>query len=362
MFIDAAAQFPRSPDDLLDARLAARLDRLDLLSRRVLAGKMPGERRSKRRGRSVEFDDFRPYAAGDDPRHIDWNVYARLDRLVVKLFREDEDLALTLVVDVSPSMLAGDGSTRPDAAASRAEGDPRDPGPGSGPGPTPSKRLYALRAAMALGYIALVNQNRLHAWTFGGPAGLRRLGGLRGRRSVERLAAFLVAEGGAGGAGLSAGAPDAGEAASGGPGSFAAAMGRIASHPQSRGVLVLLSDLLFEEPLEPGLSRLVAAGTGAPALDACVLQVLTPGELDPAREVGRGLAGDLRLLDAEGARDVEITAAGPLIAAYRRRLEAMLERTRRACRTRGIEHYVVPTDRPVDDLIVRGLRKRRLVG
>ncbi|MCW5769707.1 MAG: DUF58 domain-containing protein, partial [Phycisphaeraceae bacterium] len=83
-------------DDLLGRELLSRLDRVDLLSRKVFGGKLPGERRSRRRGRSVEFDDFRPYVPGDDLRHIDWNVLARLERLVIKLFREDEDLALYL--------------------------------------------------------------------------------------------------------------------------------------------------------------------------------------------------------------------------------------------------------------------------
>src|SRR5450755_964772 len=90
-------------DLLLDPAFMARLDQLDILSRKLLAGKMKGERRSKRRGQSVEFADYRNYTIGDDLRFIDWNIYARLDKLFLKLFMEEEDLALYVLLDVSKS-------------------------------------------------------------------------------------------------------------------------------------------------------------------------------------------------------------------------------------------------------------------
>src|ERR1700723_4455420 len=91
------------PGVLLDPTFMARLDQLDVLSRKLLAGKMKGERRSKRRGQSVEFADYRNYVVGDDLRFIDWNLYARLDRLFLKLFMEGEDLSLYILCDVSKS-------------------------------------------------------------------------------------------------------------------------------------------------------------------------------------------------------------------------------------------------------------------
>src|SRR5688572_11228373 len=96
------------PGMLLDPAFMARLDQLDVISRKVLAGKMKGERRSKRRGQSVEFADYRNYSVGDDLRFIDWNIYARLDKLFLKLFLEEEDLALYVLVDTSASMNYGD--------------------------------------------------------------------------------------------------------------------------------------------------------------------------------------------------------------------------------------------------------------
>src|SRR5262245_45950300 len=93
---------------LLEPAFMARLDQLDLVSRKILAGKMKGERRSKRRGQSVEFADFRNYVVGDDLRFIDWNIYARLDKLFLKLFLEEEDLALYVLIDTSKSMDFGE--------------------------------------------------------------------------------------------------------------------------------------------------------------------------------------------------------------------------------------------------------------
>src|SRR5215470_8351509 len=128
---------PRN-DLLLDPTFMARLDQLDLISRKLLAGKMKGERRSKRRGQSVEFDDYRNYVVGDDLRFIDWNIYARLDRLFLKLFLEEEDLALYVLLDVSKSCDYGD----------------------------PNKATYIKKVAAALAYIGLVNYNRVSVTAF----------------------------------------------------------------------------------------------------------------------------------------------------------------------------------------------------
>src|SRR5580765_6674127 len=117
-----SANRPSTIDELLGPELLSRLDRLDVLSRKVFAGKLPGERRSRKRGTSVEFDDYRNYVAGDDLRRVDWNVFARLDKFFLKLFREEEDLALHIAIDASASMDAG----------------------------SPSKLVFAQRLAMAL--------------------------------------------------------------------------------------------------------------------------------------------------------------------------------------------------------------------
>ncbi|MDP9374613.1 MAG: DUF58 domain-containing protein, partial [Chloroflexota bacterium] len=120
---------PGTRDELFDEAFLRKLERLDIVARKLRAGAMRGERRSTKRGQSVEFADFRLYSHGDDLRRVDWNVYARIERAFIKLFHEEEDRTVHLLLDVSPSMDWGEG---------------------------PSHKLtYARRAAAALGYIAL---------------------------------------------------------------------------------------------------------------------------------------------------------------------------------------------------------------
>lgn len=331
MIVGRSAPAPATLDELLGHGLAARLDRLDLLSRKILSGKLPGERRSKRRGRSVEFDDYRNYVPGDDLRHIDWNVYARFDRLFVKLFREEEDLALHLIVDCSASMEGGsvDGVT---------------------------KLAYAHRLAMALGYVGLVNQNRVSAAVFGAPGGrgVRHLAPLRGRTSLNRLSAFLLqslrerAH-----AGAATETPD-----------FGAALRTIARGRAGRGIVVLISDLLVpgegETPAyQAGLNALAASESGA--FDTYCVQVLTPEEIDPRRAGTGVLAGDLRLTDIESGRAAEVTVSSALVARYRRNVDAYLARLKADCSARGIAHVLVTTDTPIDALVLQSLRRGGLV-
>ena len=100
----------RAGHELLSADFLTQLERLTLLSRRSFRGRVKGERRSPRKGISVEFSDYRPYGVGDDLRYVDWNIYARLDRLYLKLFVDEEDLCLHLLVDASASMGFGEPS------------------------------------------------------------------------------------------------------------------------------------------------------------------------------------------------------------------------------------------------------------
>src|SRR5271169_2355962 len=118
---------------LLDPQFLARLEQLELVSRKIFLGRMKGERRSKRKGQSVEFADYRNYVKGDDLRFLDWNLYARLDRLFIRLFQEEEDLHLYLLIDNSLSMDFG----------------------------TPSKLHYAKQIAAALAFVGLVNLDRV---------------------------------------------------------------------------------------------------------------------------------------------------------------------------------------------------------
>src|SRR4051795_3867223 len=133
-----SAQTMPETSTLLEPQFLHRLEQLELVSRKIFLGVMKGERRSKRKGQSVEFADYRNYVKGDDLRFLDWNLYARLDRLFIRLFMEEEDLHLYLLVDNSLSMDFG----------------------------TPTKLLYARQVAAALGFIALINLDRVAVEAF----------------------------------------------------------------------------------------------------------------------------------------------------------------------------------------------------
>ena len=297
---------PRTVDELLDSRLMAHLDRLDVVSKKIFSGKIHGERRSRRRGQSVEFADFRNYTHGDDLRFVDWNIYARLDRLFLKMFLEEEDLSLVIAIDASASMDFG----------------------------MPNKMQYARRLAMALGYIGLVNNNRVSLFSFSDDR-IERLTGLRGRRRTREMGQWLL------------------NLQPLGVGDFTAACRAVALGGQGRGVLLLISDFLFADGFEKGLRSVAGRG-----FDVYALQLLAPEEIDPARH---GVLGDLRLVDSESAAEVEVTASSAVVQQYRERLDAHVASLREYCVRRSIAHQVVETSLQLETLLVDYLRRRGLL-
>lgn len=326
----SAPPLPTTPERLLGPAVMARLDRLDVASRKLLRGSLPGERRSRRRGRSVEFDDFRDYAPGDDLRHVDWNIYARLDRLYVKLFREEEDLALNILVDTSASMDVG----------------------------SPGKLLFAHQLAFAFAYVGILRQHRVSVATFAPrrrPADppLVRLSPLRGRTAARRIGGFLIDSLAAARAERPAGAtrPEA---------SFNASLRSFAEHVGGKGVSLVISDFLSPVSFDAGLAAL-GARTMAGHADAWCLQVLSPQELDAARGLGAGLHGDLRLTDIESLEAVDVTVTPAVASAHREAFEKARERFREQCASRGIAHAVIPTDAELDQLLTGTIRRRGLL-
>ena len=304
---------PTSVDQLIDSRLMARLDHLDVVSRKIFSGRVQGERRSKRRGQSVEFADFRPYVAGDDLRFIDWNIYGRLDRLFLKIFLEEEDLSLHVAIDASASMNWGD----------------------------PSKFEFARRLAMALGYIGLVNQNRVSLAAFGGldaegnPAGLQRISNLRGRRRTHEVGKWLL------------------DLEPGGGESFDDAMKTIALSRQGRGVMIVISDFLHKDGFETGLRYVAGRG-----YDVFAMQLLAPQEIDP---LAHGMSGDLRLVDLEDEDQAEVTVNAAVLRGYKDRLDTWCGRLRDFCIRRSIMHMIVDTGMDLDTLMLDYLRRRGLL-
>jgi uncharacterized protein (DUF58 family) len=288
---------------LLSPELLAQLERLELVSRKIFRGRMKGERRSKRKGQSVEFADFRGYVPGDDLRFIDWNTYARLDRLFLKMFLEEEDLHFYALIDASPSMGFGE----------------------------PMKLHCAKQLAAALGFIGLVRGDRVRIETLGQP-GQRPAPVLRGRQSLWRMLDHLDAI-----------EPEETT-------SLAQGVKNFCIRNPGKGILILLSDLMDKQGYELALRYLVAR-----EMDVYVVQVLSAEEIEPE------IKGDLRLVDCEDGDAAEITVSAPLLARYRRTLAAFIDGAKTFCNRRGMSYLMARNDLPVDQLVTRYLRTRGLI-
>ncbi|MBU0702673.1 MAG: DUF58 domain-containing protein [Chloroflexi bacterium] len=304
---------------ILDGTILRKLDQLSLVARRVRAGQTAGERRSTKRGASVEFADYRDYAKGDDLRSVDWNIYARLGRPFVKLFEEEEDLAVHILLDGSGSMdWGGEGDKE-----TRKQGEE---------GRDANKWVYARRLAAALGYVALASGDRLTVTNLQSPISNLQFGPVRGRGHTLRLFEWLE--------GLAAsGATDLNGSLRG----YAIAGGR-------PGLVALISDLLSPAGYVEGLTALAARGH-----EVALIHLLSPDEVEPP------LGGDLRLLDVETGDPQEVTIDGGMRALYRRRLAGWREEIRATCRARDVRYVPVETGTPFDRVVLYDLRRVGLV-
>ncbi|GIW88417.1 MAG: hypothetical protein KatS3mg108_2741 [Isosphaeraceae bacterium] len=290
-------------EPLLDPEFLTKLEQLELVSRKIFVGRMKGERRSKRRGSSVEFADHRNYTVGDDLRHLDWNVYGRLDKLFLKLFLEEEDLHVSILLDTSLSMDFGE----------------------------PTKLRYGKQVAAALAFVGLVNHDRVRIDAVSSRLD-EGLSGLRGRSQMWRVVSYLE--------GLTAsGASD-----------LAAAARAFAARHRGKGVVIVVSDFMDKRGYEPALRYLLARD-----LDLTVIQVLSQEELEPE------LTGDLRLVDAEDGEETEISVSPALLKRYRENLDRHVSGLREWCTRRGIGSILTSNQQPFDRLILDYLRQRGLI-
>lgn len=290
-------------DQLLDPAFMTKLDQLGLVSKKIFAGKLRGERLTKRKGESVEFADYRQYVAGDDLRFLDWNIYARLEKLFIKLFLQEEDLHVSILVDSSKSMDWGD----------------------------PNKGLYARRVAAAVAYIGLVNFDRVSLYTYS--QGLQQqLAGVRGRRWMFKVMEFL--------SGIEfEGASDL------------ALTGKqfAIRHPQP-GIVIVLSDFFEKGGYQEGLKYLLGR-----RYDLYTVQMLSPEEIEPT------LAGDLRLTDVEDDDAAEVTIGRALLNRYRHNLQAYCSSLRDYCSRRGVSYLFTSTKVPFDQIVLSYFRQRGLI-
>ncbi len=275
------------------------LERLGFVSKRSHVGAVKGERKSPRRGSSVEFADYRPYEVGDDLRYVDWNAFARLNRLYLKVFIDEEDLCIHLLLDASGSMDYG----------------------------TPNKFRYAVRLAAALAFIGFVNLERVGVAVF------------RDR----------VAEGWLPTRGRNQFLPDPGvPRRTSRPAAARRSTTRSGSTRSARrtpGVAVVISDFLDPAGYAAGLRALMER-----RFDIHVLHLLSPDELRPM------LGGDLELVDAETGEVREVSVDAEVLRGYERQLGTFISGIEGFCRANELNYVRIVTDMPVEDLLLRRLK------
>ncbi|OWK46659.1 DUF58 domain-containing protein [Fimbriiglobus ruber] len=296
---------PAGPIDapLLSTEFLRRLEALELVSKKMLAGRMKGDRLSRRKGRGSEFADFRPYTVGDDLRFLDWSLYGRLEKLFLRLFLEEEDLTVYLLVDNSKSMDYG----------------------------TPTKLRYARQVAAALGFVGLANMDRVVVASVGSAAPVFSPI-FRGRPSMWRMVKFLE------------------NIPAGEVGDFGRSLRTVSRRATGQGVAVVLSDFMDKGGYEDGLRYLSARN-----LDVYAIHVLAQEEIDPP------YTGDLKLTDVEDGDEAEVTISAPLLERYRNTLAAFRASVNGFCTRRGMAYLFTSNQVPFEKLVLGYLRSRGLL-
>ncbi len=286
----------RFEDDFLK-----KLEHLQVASKRAFAGQNRADRLTPRRGSGLEFADHRPYAAGDDFRHIDWKAYKRLNRLLLRLFDEERDLPIYLMIDASRSM---------------AE---------------PAKFDTARQVAAALCYIGLVHLDRLTLLPFGNGLGRESTPG-RGKGRIFRVFEMLE------------------QLEATGPTDLRESFKAFVSRPRQRGLTVVISDFLDPGGFEAGLKILRMQGH-----DVLVVHVASVRDRDP------GAFGDARFIDVETGdlREFEVTPA--LAAAYVKAWDAHAADLKQYCGKYDIGYVRADVERPFDEIILRTFREGRFL-
>ncbi len=310
----ATAQGRPRDEALFDEAFLRKLAYLDIVAKKLFAGGARGERRARKRGAGLEFADHRRYSPGDDFRHVDWNVYARLGKLLLRLYEEEEDLTVYLLVDTSASMTAGDGR----------------------------KFDHARRLAAALSYVALANMDRAAVIPFAD--GLAPpLPPARGKARAFAVFDFLR--------GLQAG----------GPTRLDDSVRAFVHRTRRPGLAVLLSDLYAGAAAGPGEGR--GQGSAESPADAA-LDLLRFHRFEPfvlhvtdERERRPRLRGDLTLVDRETGERREVTVTPRVLARYEAAYEARCRAVEAACTRRRVPYLRAPVEIPFDELVLRVFRR-----
>ncbi len=280
-----------------------KLEYLALVARRVFRGRLKAERRSRAYGSSVEFADYRDYVPGDDYRYLDWNIYARMDDLLLKLFEEEQDLHVYILLDVSQSMASSD-----------------------------AKFHYALRVAASLAYIAMSNLDRVAIHPFADRLG-PEFPMTRGKGKILTLLEYLER--------LTPSATDT---------ALEPCARLVLQRRPRRGLIVVISDLYDPRGFERGIDALRYHGD-----DIQVIHLTEPTEAGPS------LLGDLDLVDAETSAVRSVTVTERHLREYRRIYGRFLATCEGACRQREVGYLHSTTDLPFEELVLAVLRHRGVV-
>ncbi len=291
-------------EKLFDEKTRRKLEQLMLVATRVRAGAMKGERRSTKRGTSIEFADYRDYARGDDLRRLDWNIYARLERPFIKLLEDEEDLAVHLLIDTSGSM-----------------GWPQDGDKNL------NKFLYSQRLTAGLAYISLATNDRLTLSTLGEGRPIQ-YGPIRGRGYGLAMLNYV--------SGLQTqGVVD-----------LNIALKNYASRGGRPGLCFIVSDLMSPNGFQEGVNALLGKG-----YEVGLIQVLSPDEVVPP------LGGDLRLVDVETGRAQEVSVDGGMRDLYLKRFGEWRNGIQAECVKRGVHYVTVETSEAWEKVILQSLRR-----
>jgi uncharacterized protein (DUF58 family) len=296
----ASARGPaRSGDPLFGDDFQKKLETLAIVSRRVFAGRLRAERRSKKKGSGVEFADHRDYAPGDDFRYVDWNVYQRFGKLLVRLHEEEEDLGITFIVDCSASMAFGDGR----------------------------KFDQARRLCAALAYVGLANLDRVALAGISDEV-VAELPSTRGRARIFKVFQFLRAlEPG--------GATNLGEAIS-----------KVVARQKRRGLAVLFSDLYDPAGFERGINVLRYN-----KFEPYVVHLVDPADARPA------LRGDVHVYDCETGDEREVTVTDALLARMQAAYGDYLAEIERFCAKNQVPYFPADVGVAFDELVLRVFRR-----
>ena len=285
---------------LMENELLARIERMRLQPLRRLTNRSRGEHLAGKGGTSTEFHDFRDYSAGDDVRYVDWNIFARIQKPYLKLYRHEEEMHVVVLVDASASMNFG------------------------------NKLLRARQLAAVFGVMGLINREKVsvHLCQHRGQTP-QYFPPCTGRAKLKSLLEFLE------------------NTPVGGDYPIDLAIENVLKQHRGRGVAIVVSDFLTFGDLERPLNLLFSAG-----LEVCAIQVLAPEELAPE------VAGDLRFVDAETQETLDISSAGDLLGIYHEHLQRLQDELAQHCQKRSGRYLSIDSQQPLETIVMDTLRRK----